>query len=180
MRYQRLPNPHPSVEATPNDAELASELCQEEPPESRGLQEEPSLYSCRTNDAKLRRLDDIVNPFQSIVTMLRPGRPRFGRVDELVILALRETRRRILIHDHDRVPVQLQGAGGHHARHRALDRLRNRFRFGVAAGHEYELARIEDRANAHGDGIDRHVLSALEEARVVVDGLLGKRLEPRA
>src|SRR5216110_231596 len=39
--------------------------------------------------------------------------------------------------------------------------------------------RIEDGPDAHRDRIDRHILSALEEAGVVVDGLLGQRLEPR-
>src|SRR5207249_3503326 len=39
---------------------------------------------------------------------------------------------------------------------------------------------IENGADAHGDGVHRHVLPALEEPRVVIDGLFGQRLEPRA
>src|SRR6266849_508817 len=50
----------------------------------------------------------------------------------------------------------------------------------LAARHQHELTRIENGADAHGDGVHRHVFPVLEEPRVVIDGLLGQRLEPRA
>ena len=76
--------------------------------------------------------------------------------------------------------MELQRAGGHHAGHRTLDGLRHRFRLRLAARDQEQFARIEDRADAHGDGIHRHVFPAVEEPRVVVDRLLGQGLEPRA
>src|SRR5438552_2164394 len=48
------------------------------------------------------------------------------------------------------------------------------------ARHQDQLARIENGADAHRDGVHRHVFPALEEARVVIDGLLGERLESGA
>src|ERR1051325_6929328 len=75
--------------------------------------------------------------------------------------------------------MQLDGTGRHHAGHRSLDGLGNRPGFGFPARHQDQLARIEDGPNAHGDRIDRHILSALEEPGVVVDSLFGQRFEPR-
>src|SRR6266508_1727538 len=54
---------------------------------------------------------------------LRPGRGRFGRVDELVVVAHRQGGGRVVVDDDDRVPVQLDGARRHHARDRSLDGL---------------------------------------------------------
>src|SRR2546430_16983262 len=42
------------------------------------------------------------------------------------------------------------------------------------------ISRIENGADAHRDGVHRHVFPALEEARVVIDGLLGESLESGA
>ena len=41
---------------------------------------------------------------------------------------------------------------------------------------------LEDRAHAHRDGVDRHLLGLVEEAGVVLDGLPGQGLDagPRA
>src|ERR1051325_1810294 len=76
--------------------------------------------------------------------------------------------------------MHLDGAGGHHARDRTLDCLRDRLRLRFPARDQDELARLENRADAHRDRVDGHVLAPLEEARVVVDRLLRERFEARA
>src|SRR2546428_427813 len=97
------------------------------------------------------------------VTASRLGRGWFGRVDELVVIAHGQARGRLLVGDHDRITMQLEGAGGHHAGDRSLDGLGNGLGLVLAARHQDQLARVEDGPDAHGDRIDRHVLSGVEE-----------------
>src|SRR5437773_5000584 len=112
--------------------------------------------------------------------VLRPRRRRFGRVDELVVVAHRQAGGRRVVDDDGRITVQLDGTRRHHAGDRPLDGLGDRLGLGFPARHQDQPPRIEDGPDAHRDRVDRHILSALEEPGVVVNGLLGQRLQPRA
>ena len=76
--------------------------------------------------------------------------------------------------------MQLEGAGRHHTGDRSLDGLGDRLGLVLAARHQHQLACVEDGPDTHGDRVDRHVLSGVEEPGVVVDRLLRQRLEPGA
>src|SRR5438093_1089431 len=125
------------------------------------------------------RLDDMLDAEDRAIAHLRPRRRRFGGVDELVVVPHGQVCGCLLVDDHDRITMQLDGTGRHHAGDRSFDGLGNRLGLGLPARHQDQLARIEDGPNAHGDRIDRHTLSALEEPGVIVDSLFGQRLEPR-
>src|SRR6266536_1007934 len=112
--------------------------------------------------------------------LLRLGRGRLGRVDELVIVAHSQADGRLGVEDDGRITVQLDGTRGHHAGDRSLDGLGDRLGLSLPARHQHQVPRIEDRPDAHRDRIDGHHLTVLEEPGVVVDRLFGQRLEPRA
>ena len=61
----------------------------------------------------------------------------------------------------------------------ALDRGRQDAGLVRPVGQQHDPPGLEDRADAHRDGVHRHVLAALEEPGVVVDRLPGQGLEPR-
>src|SRR5213592_1769207 len=54
------------------------------------------------------RLDDVLDANDRLIAHLRPRRRRFGGVDEVVVLPHRQTRGGFVVHDHDRVAVQLE------------------------------------------------------------------------
>src|SRR5436309_14142311 len=61
------------------------------------------------------RLDDVLDPDDWAIAHLRPRRRRFGRVDELVVVAHGQAGGRLLVDDDGGIAVQLEGTRRHHA-----------------------------------------------------------------
>ena len=82
--------------------------------------------------------------------------------------------------DEGHVGMELKGGGGDRGRDRAFDGLRDGRGLGLARSEQENFSRLQNRANAHGDGTARTLLTRCEEFRVVVHRFLAQDLQARA
>ena len=105
-------------------------------------------------------------------------RPR-DRADDPRPANRRQLSRGGLIKDEGRVGVFLQKAGADGVGQLFLDRLAHDRRLVLAEGHDDDLARLHDRADAHGQRLVRHVVFAEEVARGITPRHRIERHRPR-
>ena len=76
--------------------------------------------------------------------------------------------------------MQLQGAGSAHAGDGLFDSVGDGLGLVGTVGYQDDLAGLQDGSDAHGYGVNRHLLPLVEEAGVVVDGFLRKGFDSGA
>src|SRR5467141_1015436 len=100
--------------------------------------------------------------------------------DAMIVVALSELRRCGVVDDESHVRMKLKGGGGDRGRDRAFDGLCDGGRLGLACGEQKNFPRLQNRADAHGDGTARTLLTRRKELRVVVQCFLAQDLQARA
>src|SRR5437899_11455007 len=76
--------------------------------------------------------------------------------------------------------MQLKGGSGDRGGDWAFDGLRDRSGLRCAGGEQDNFTRLQDGANAHGDGAARTLLSGRKEVCVVVQRFLARDFQARA
>src|SRR5882762_4283398 len=100
--------------------------------------------------------------------------------DAVIVVALSELRGSGIVDDESHVRMELKGGGGDRGRDRAFDGLRDGRGLGLARSEQENFSRLQNRADAHGDGTARTLLTRREEFRVVVHRFLAQDLKARA
>jgi len=100
--------------------------------------------------------------------------------DALVIVALRELRGGGAIEEKRYVGMKLQRRSGNGAGDGTFDGFGDGSGFGGAGGEQKNFARLENRADAHGDGAARALFAGGEEFGVVVERFATQDFEPRS
>ena len=98
----------------------------------------------------------------------------FAKFCWLAGLALLAERKGGLVGNNNAVGVQLQDRSRALGRNRAIAHIVHGLSLGFAVGDNQDHAGIHDRLSTHGVGLTGHVVNAVEQAAVGLNGALGK------
>ena len=101
-------------------------------------------------------------------------------IDPAIVVGVVETGGRILVEDHRGAGVKLKSGAGADRSQRSFDHVFDGADFGWAESKEEATAGIENGADAHREGVFRHLFQATEDGAVIAESLLGENLDPGA
>src|SRR2546430_16548953 len=97
----------------------------------------------------------------------------------MIVVALGKLRRRVVVDDESHLGMQLKGGSGDRGGDWVFDGLRDRSGLRCAGGEQDNFTRLQDVANADGDGATRTLLTGRKEVCVVVQPFLVQKCQAR-